>query len=85
MTFQGRDIPIQPCASYRTWAPAPTGLIDSHPKTRTISKVFSAFVRMALLLGFLSAIGPFANHMYLPALPDISLNLGVSPGKVSGA
>ncbi|WP_269113295.1 hypothetical protein [Burkholderia diffusa] len=40
---------------------------------------------MALLLGFLSAIGPFANHMYLPALPDISLNLGVSPGKVSGA
>ncbi|KKW67139.1 major facilitator transporter [Lampropedia cohaerens] len=30
-----------------------------------------SFVRMALLLGLLSAIGPFAIDMYLPALPLI--------------
>lgn len=44
--------------------------------------MLSPFVRMALLLGFLSAIGPFANHMYLPALPDISAGLSVGPSQV---
>ncbi|WP_261540345.1 multidrug effflux MFS transporter [Burkholderia multivorans] len=37
---------------------------------------------MALLLGFISAIGPFANHMYLPALPDIAEGLDVAPSQV---
>ena len=42
--------------------------------------LFSPFVRLALILGLLSAIGPFAIDMYLPALPDIgrSLNAPVS-------
>ena len=29
------------------------------------------FLRLALVLGLLSAIGPFAIDMYLPALPAI--------------
>lgn len=37
---------------------------------------------MALLLGLLSAIGPFAIDMYLPALPSIGASLGAAPGAV---
>jgi len=33
------------------------------------------FLRLALLLGLLSAIGPFAIDMYLPALPTIGADL----------
>lgn len=36
----------------------------------------SRFFRIALILGLLSAIGPFAVDMYLPALPVISRSLG---------
>ena len=43
---------------------------------------FSRFLKMALILGLLSAIGPFAIDMYLPALPDIGSNLGASVGAV---
>lgn len=32
--------------------------------------------RMALLLGLLSAVGPFAIDMYLPALPEVARDLG---------
>ncbi len=35
----------------------------------------SNFLRMALVLGLLSAIGPFAIDMYLPALPAIGQSL----------
>jgi DHA1 family bicyclomycin/chloramphenicol resistance-like MFS transporter len=35
----------------------------------------SSFFRTALVLGLLSAIGPFAIDMYLPALPAIALDL----------
>jgi DHA1 family bicyclomycin/chloramphenicol resistance-like MFS transporter len=38
----------------------------------------SAFLRQALILGLLSAIGPFAIDMYLPALPTISADLDAS-------
>src|SRR5690554_4643894 len=31
--------------------------------------------RMALLLGLLSAVGPFAIDMYLPALPEVARDL----------
>jgi len=31
----------------------------------------TSFLRAALILGLLSAIGPFAIDMYLPALPAI--------------
>ena len=33
------------------------------------------FLRMALVLGLLSAVGPFAIDMYLPALPAIAISL----------
>ena len=38
----------------------------------------STFARNAIVLGLLSAIGPFAIDMYLPALPAISTHLGAS-------
>jgi DHA1 family bicyclomycin/chloramphenicol resistance-like MFS transporter len=38
--------------------------------------------RIALVLGLLSAVGPFAIDMYLPALPSIGGDLGASPGAV---
>ncbi|MFN4128612.1 MAG: Bcr/CflA family drug resistance efflux transporter, partial [Paracoccaceae bacterium] len=31
--------------------------------------------RMALVLGLLSAVGPFAIDMYLPALPQVAEDL----------
>lgn len=34
-------------------------------------------VRMALVLGLLSAVGPFAIDMYLPALPQVAVDLRV--------
>ena len=42
----------------------------------------SGFFKMALVLGLLSAIGPFAIDMYLPALPEIGAGLGASVGAV---
>ncbi|MDP2106085.1 MAG: MFS transporter, partial [Desulfobulbaceae bacterium] len=42
----------------------------------------SSFFRTALVLGLLSAIGPFAIDMYLPALPSIGLSLGASMNAV---
>jgi DHA1 family bicyclomycin/chloramphenicol resistance-like MFS transporter len=43
------------------------------------------FLRTALVLGLLSAIGPFAIDMYLPALPSIGGSLGASPGAVQAS
>jgi len=43
---------------------------------------FSPFLKMALVLGLLSAIGPFAIDMYLPALPAIGSSLGADVGAV---
>ena len=43
---------------------------------------FSRFFKMALILGLLSAIGPFAIDMYLPALPEIGASLGAEVGAV---
>ena len=40
------------------------------------------FVGLAVVLGLLSAIGPFAIDMYLPALPSIGGDLKASPGAV---
>jgi DHA1 family bicyclomycin/chloramphenicol resistance-like MFS transporter len=45
----------------------------------------SHFLRTALVLGLLSAIGPFAIDMYLPALPSIGQNLGASVGAVQAS
>ena len=35
----------------------------------------SSFTRNAIVLGLLSAVGPFAIDMYLPALPAITADL----------
>jgi DHA1 family bicyclomycin/chloramphenicol resistance-like MFS transporter len=40
------------------------------------------FLRTAVILGLLSAIGPFAIDMYLPALPTIGEDLGASTAAV---
>ena len=45
----------------------------------------SHFLRTALVLGLLSAIGPFAIDMYLPALPSIGQSLGASMGAVQAS
>ncbi len=45
----------------------------------------SNFLRTALVLGLLSAIGPFAIDMYLPALPSIGQTLGASVGAVQAS
>jgi DHA1 family bicyclomycin/chloramphenicol resistance-like MFS transporter len=44
--------------------------------------VISTFARNAIVLGLLSAIGPFAIDMYLPALPTIAADLHASPAAV---
>jgi DHA1 family bicyclomycin/chloramphenicol resistance-like MFS transporter len=44
-----------------------------------------SFLRAALVLGLLSAIGPFAIDMYLPALPSIGRSLGASTGAVQAS
>ncbi|HMQ92724.1 MAG TPA: multidrug effflux MFS transporter [Amaricoccus sp.] len=38
------------------------------------------FVRTAIVLGLLGAVGPFAIDMYLPAMPTIAADLGASIG-----
>jgi DHA1 family bicyclomycin/chloramphenicol resistance-like MFS transporter len=45
----------------------------------------SSFLRTALILGLLSAIGPFAIDMYLPALPAIGQNLAAPTSAVQGS
>jgi DHA1 family bicyclomycin/chloramphenicol resistance-like MFS transporter len=45
----------------------------------------SYFLKNALVLGLLSAIGPFAIDMYLPALPTIGHSLGASPEAVQAS
>jgi MFS family permease len=40
------------------------------------------FLRIAIVLGLLSAIGPFAVDMYLPALPSIGKDLTTDPATV---
>ncbi|MDD0814078.1 multidrug effflux MFS transporter [Curvibacter sp. HBC28] len=45
----------------------------------------SSFLRTALVLGLLSAIGPFAIDMYLPALPSIGQSLGASMSAVQAS
>ncbi len=45
----------------------------------------SQFFRTALVLGLLSAIGPFAIDMYLPALPSIGQSLGTTTHAVQAS
>ena len=45
----------------------------------------TSFLKYALVLGLLSAIGPFAIDMYLPALPSIGQSLDASPHAVQAS
>jgi len=45
----------------------------------------TSFLKNALVLGLLSAIGPFAIDMYLPALPSIGQSLNASVGTVQAS
>lgn len=45
----------------------------------------TSFFRTALVLGLLSATGPFAIDMYLPALPSIGQHLGASISQVQAS
>ena len=45
----------------------------------------SVSLRLVLILGLLSAIGPFAIDMYLPALPQIGSSLGAEVGAVQAS
>lgn len=38
--------------------------------------------RLALLLGLITAVGPFAIDIYLPALPTLGASLQASPAAV---
>jgi len=42
----------------------------------------TGFLRDAITLGLLAAIGPFAIDMYLPSLPSIGASLHAAPGEV---
>ena len=42
----------------------------------------TGFLRTALILGLVSAVGPFAIDMYLPALPSIGQSLKAGPDAV---
>ena len=41
-----------------------------------------SIARLALLLGLITAVGPFAIDIYLPALPTLCTSLGASPAAV---
>lgn len=45
----------------------------------------SPFLRLALVLGLITAVGPFAIDMYLPALPSIGGALNASQGAVQAS
>lgn len=47
-----------------------------------LSAMQTSFIRNAVILGLLSAIGPFAIDMYLPALPTIGQSLNADIGAV---
>lgn len=46
--------------------------------------MLSPFLRLALVLGLLSCVGPFAVDMYLPAMPAIGADLGASVQAMQG-
>ena len=43
------------------------------------------FLRLALVLGLITAVGPFAIDMYLPAMPTMGASLDASPMAVQGS
>jgi DHA1 family bicyclomycin/chloramphenicol resistance-like MFS transporter len=52
----------------------------AEPAARGVQRRDVRFARMAVVLGVLTAISPFAIDMYLPALPELTRDLGTRPG-----
>ncbi|MEV2275424.1 multidrug effflux MFS transporter [Nocardiopsis sp. NPDC049922] len=78
----------RPAASVDRPVPAPTGgpgvphPAPSHPAPRSAPHPRRHVALLVLVLGVLSAIGPLATDLYLPALPDIAADLGTSEASV---
>jgi DHA1 family bicyclomycin/chloramphenicol resistance-like MFS transporter len=53
-----------------------------HASQTGSSDMTARFLRIAIVLGLISAVGPFAIDMYLPALPSIGSDLSASSGAV---
>ena len=51
-------------------------MVQQYRSEKSLSFMKRDFIKMALILGLLSCVGPFAIDMYLPALPVIAENLG---------
>ena len=64
--------------SVRPRRPAPT----TAPTATTTTTPRRGTALLMLVLGVLSAIGPLATDLYLPALPQISADLGTSESRV---
>ncbi len=60
-------------------------MLPIHKRFYFISFMTKSFFQAALVLGLLSAIGPFAIDMYLPALPSIGQSLSASMGAVQAS
>jgi MFS transporter, DHA1 family, multidrug resistance protein len=52
--------------------------------TSEVTRMSTSLLRPALVLGLLSCIGPFAIDMYLPAMPTIRADLGVTEQAIQG-
>src|SRR3954453_12470327 len=70
-----RSAPATAPAPAPTPAPGPAPTSSSGPSGR-------ALALLILLLGSLTALGPFTVDAYLPAFPDIAADLGSSAGSV---
>src|ERR1700719_759950 len=68
---------VVPLASSRSSAFTFTAMTTPHKQSSE-----TRFLRIAIVLGLLSAIGPFAIDMYLPALPSIGKDLTADPATV---
>src|SRR6202011_3793902 len=63
-------------------APDPAGF-DYHAATLYHRQMMTRrFLQLAIVLGLITAVGPFAIDMYLPALPSIGGSLNATPAAV---
>src|SRR3954463_1109460 len=64
------------------YAPGGSNTMSIRPSPSPPAVVTQPGARLVLLLGILVALGPFTIDMYLPALPVIAPDLGVTPAVV---
>ena len=64
----------------RQWARLPAS-----PPPERLMRMNRSLARNAIVLGLLSAVGPFAIDMYLPALPSIAAEFRASDAAVQGS